>query len=459
MTGVSSKKGGSTLFSAGYTRDSANQLTSDNSAASGTGSYKYTPLNQVCYAGSSNSNACSSPPTGSIAYKYDAADNLTQKGSTQQAFNNADELCWTASTSSACSTPPSGATTYQYDTRGNRTNVAPNGGQAQTLTYDQANGLAKFAAASTTSYGYNGDGLRMCKYVGSSSQPCQQTGATQFLWDMAGSLPALIKDGTTAYVYGPGGLPVEQVNTSATYWLHHDQLGSTRVITDSSGNTQATYTFDPYGGLASSTGTIINPFRFCGQYQDAESGLYYLRARYYDAASGQFASFDPGTGSSRSPYAYVAGNPINSGDPTGLIGGAICANYQWSSGVSLNYHPCIGFTFNTNTHDFHVIVATTVPTWSLQGLPNTFGSPNASISVTGQINNAQEPADLKGVFAYAGGSLGDYTGEYFTSGGKHPIQGCEFGMSGGWPPAEVHGGQSETVVLDVTDPFHIKHYA
>src|SRR5439155_4156706 len=107
-----------------------------------------------------------------LAYKYDTADNLTQKGTTQQAFNNADELCWTASTTGPCASPPTGATTYQYDTRGNRTNVNPAGGQAQTLTYDQANRLTQFTAASTTSYGYNGDGLRMSKYAGSSSQPC-----------------------------------------------------------------------------------------------------------------------------------------------------------------------------------------------------------------------------------------------------------------------------------------------
>jgi len=97
MTAVASVKSGTTLFSAGYTRDAANQLATDTSAASGTGSYKYTPLNQVCYAGSSSTNACSSPPTGSIPYTYDAADNLTKKGTVFQAFNNADELCWTAS--------------------------------------------------------------------------------------------------------------------------------------------------------------------------------------------------------------------------------------------------------------------------------------------------------------------------------------------------------------------------
>ncbi|HLZ25880.1 MAG TPA: RHS repeat-associated core domain-containing protein [Chloroflexota bacterium] len=319
MTNVASVKGGSTtLFSAGYSRDSANQLSSDSSAASGTGSYKYTPLNQVCYAGSSNSNACSSPPSGSIAYAYDAADNLTQKGSTQQAFNNADELCWTAATSGACGSPPSGATTYQFDTRGNRTTVTPSGGQAQALTYDQANRLTKYAAASTTSYGYNGDGLRMCKYAGSSTQPCSAMGTTEYLWDVAGALPLLLKDGSTAYVYGPGGLPLEQVNSSATYWFHHDQIGSTRLVTDSTGSTSATYTFDPYGGLASSTGSITNPFRFQGQYQDAETGWYYLRLRYFDSNTGQFLSADALTSLTRLPYAYVVGNPLNRTDPTGL---------------------------------------------------------------------------------------------------------------------------------------------
>jgi len=321
MTAVASVKGGSTtLFSASYTRDSANRLASDTSAASGTGSYKYTPLNEVCYAGSSSTNACTSPPTGSIPYTYDAADNLTKKGTVQQAFNNADELCWTASTSSSCSTPPSGAATFQYDTRGNRTGVTPSGGQAQTLTFDQANRMTKFAAASTTSYGYNGDGLRMCKYAGSSAQPCSAVGASQFLWDVAGSLPLLLKDGSTAYVYGPGGLPLEQVNTSATYWYHHDQIGSTRLITNSTVSTPhpATYTYDPYGGLASITESITNPFRFSGEYQDSESNLYYLRARYYDSNTAQFISLDPLVELTRQPYSYVADNPLNTLDPLGL---------------------------------------------------------------------------------------------------------------------------------------------
>jgi RHS repeat-associated protein len=224
---------------------------------------------------------------------------------------------------------------------GRQRSVTPTTGQAQTLTYDQANRLTKYAAASTTSYGYNGDGLRMCKVAGSSTQPCQAGGNTQFLWDVAGSLPLLLKDGTTSYIYGPGGLPLEQVNTGATYWYHHDQIGSTRLVTNSSGGTAATYTFDPYGGLAASTnpGGITNPFGFCGQYQDSESGFYYLRARYYDPATAQFNAVDRALGTTRSPYGYVANNPLNAADPSGL-----CRSDDW------------GCLFRSTVHSAYTVV-------------------------------------------------------------------------------------------------------
>jgi RHS repeat-associated protein len=140
----------------------------------------------------------------------------------------------------------------------------------------------------------------------------------QFLWDVAASVPLLLKEGSIAYVYGPGGLPLEQVNGSTVLWLHHDQLGSTRLITDGSGSNQASYAYDAYGNLTANTGSITNPFRYGGQYQDAESGSYYLRARYYDPATGQFLSRDPVVATTREPYSYVQDNPLNGGDPTGL---------------------------------------------------------------------------------------------------------------------------------------------
>jgi RHS repeat-associated protein len=309
LMAISDVKGGTTtLFSATYTRDNANQLTSDSSAPSATRSYKYSPLNQVCYAGSSNGNACGSPPTGGTPYTYDAADNLTQTGATQQSFNGADELCWTATSSGSCASPPSGATTYTFDTRGNRTQIMPPGGGATTLSYDQANRLTTYGSSAT--YAYNGDGLRMSKTVSGTT--------SQFLWDAGNRLPLLIKDGSTAYVYGPTGLPLEQINGSTPLWMHHDQLGSTRLLTDANGTSQASYTFDAYGNLTASTGTATNPLRFAGQYSDNESGLYYLQARYYDPGTGQFTSGDPLESATRQPYSYAGSNPLNMADPSGL---------------------------------------------------------------------------------------------------------------------------------------------
>ena len=453
MTNVASVKGGNTtLFSAGYTRDLANQLTSDSSAASGTGSYKYTALNQLCYAGSSNGNACSSPPTGSIAYKYDAADNLIQKGSTtQQAFNSADELCWTASSSASCASPPSGATTYQYDSRGNRTSVNPSGGQAQTLTYDQGNRLVKYAAASTTSYGYNGDGLRVCKYAGSSTQPCSAVGAIQFLWDLIGLIPLLLKDGATAYIYGPGGAPLEQVNATATYWYHHDQIGSTRLITNSTATAPhpASYTYDPYGGLASISESITNPFRFFGQYQDAESGYYYLRARYYDPATGQFLTCDPKVAITAQPYGYALDNPLSKIDPSGndTTGKCIAAAASFW-GFQASFQACVVID------DQGTIAAT-----NAVSLGGGAAEPGLSVQRVNQYSNAKTVKDLAGPFGFvtvgAGVPVGpvpcagSYTYEHGVNdfGGSSDIWVSEPGFGLGTPGVTAVTGVSNTTTV------------
>jgi RHS repeat-associated protein len=63
---------------------------------------------------------------------------------------------------------------------------------------------------------------------------------------------------------------------------------------------------------------LTTPFMFGGQYLDAESGLYYLRARYYDPTTSQFLTLDPALSKTMSPYAYVSGNPLNGADPSGL---------------------------------------------------------------------------------------------------------------------------------------------
>ena len=212
------------------------------------------------------------------------------------------------------------AGTYADNAQGDRTSQpAPNSGTT-TLTYDQANRLTGFGAIAT--YRYDGDGLRASKTVNNTT--------TNFTWDKADSQPLLLSDGNANYIYGPGGTPLEQINGTNVLYYHHDQLGSTRALTNSSGTVVATYTYDSYGNLTGSTGTASNPFGYAGQYADAESGLIYLRARYYDPSSGQFVTRDPIVGITGQPYAYANDDPINNIDPTGLAGstgqGLYCPN-------------------------------------------------------------------------------------------------------------------------------------
>ena len=333
MTSVSDSNG-STLFSATYTRDSKGQLASDSSQASNQANYKYTALNQLCYAGSSTSNACSSPPASSYPYAFDNADNLTtmenagHTATNAQQFNNADELCWvlpSGGSANACGSVPSGATTFGYDNKGNRTSAVPNAGSATCYTYDQPNRLTAIKTGTGSSctspttegtYAYDGDGIRESKTVSGTT--------THFTWDGVGGNVLQQYDGTTktSFIYGPGGIPVEQIAGSTTTYLHHDQLGSIRLITDSAGatGTATTRTWDPYGNSVSTSGSLTSPFGFTGQYIDSESGLVYLRARYYDPTTAQFLTRDPAVAMTMSPYAYVAGNPLNRTDATGKCG-------------------------------------------------------------------------------------------------------------------------------------------
>ena len=89
---------------------------------------------------------------------------------------------------------------------------------------------------------------------------------------------------------------------------------------DATGTVVNGYTYDVYGKKASSTGSQANEFDFAGQQTDA-TGLQYLRARYYDPATGAFLSRDPmaaSPGWGGNSYAYASGNPVNASDPSGL---------------------------------------------------------------------------------------------------------------------------------------------
>jgi RHS repeat-associated protein len=121
-------------------------------------------------------------------------------------------------------------------------------------------------------------------------------------------------------VYGRGESSIEQINnsTGTVLYLHHDQQGSTRMLTSSTGAKEATFTYGSYGALTGSTGTASTPLGFDAQYTSSDTGLIYLRARSYDPNTAQFVSVDPLVSVTRAPYTYTNDSPLNEVDPTGF---------------------------------------------------------------------------------------------------------------------------------------------
>ena len=89
------------------------------------------------------------------------------------------------------------------------------------------------------------------------------------------------------------------------------------------------YNYDPYGNPTTTGTAVANPFQYAGQFVDLQSGLMYLRARWYDPTTAQFLSSDPITYITRHPYLYAMGDPMNRIDTSGL-----CASSSSSSTLS-----------------------------------------------------------------------------------------------------------------------------
>jgi RHS repeat-associated protein len=113
--------------------------------------------------------------------------------------------------------------------------------------------------------------------------------------------------------------PLAMLRSSTTSYYETDGLGTVTSLSNATGALAQTYTLDSFGNQTASSGSLTNPFKFTGRDFDTGTSLYYYRARYYDPKPGRFLSEDPlGFGQGVNFYAYVANNPVNFVDPTGL---------------------------------------------------------------------------------------------------------------------------------------------
>jgi RHS repeat-associated protein len=213
-----------------------------------------------------------------------------------------------------------GNITYTYDKNGNTVTKTENG-VTTTYTYFAFGRLKSVSDGTTTeSYDYNYQGGRISKTTNGNT--------INYLLDDSGQVYNVLAEyddalnATSIYTYGTDMVSIDNSGT-VSYYLTDGQ-GSTRALTDENGIITDTYTYDAFGNVTSQTGDTYNPYLYNQEQYDANTGLYYLRARYMNPSTGRFISMDAYSGSIYDPmslhkYMYANGNPVMYSDPTGYM--------------------------------------------------------------------------------------------------------------------------------------------
>ncbi len=199
-------------------------------------------------------------------------------------------------------------------------------------------------AVINTSYTYNDSGIRTSQTVDGQTTTYvidvnNPTGYAQVLDEHVGG--QLQK----RYVIGLDVITQTDIVDAASnvyniYHFEYDGHGSNRALLDTSGSVVQRYAYDAYGNAVGfDATTALTTILYCGEHFDVATDQLYLRARYYDAAIGQFKRSDDFTGDPGAPqslhkYLYVHANPIMGIDPTGRMGlvqtlGATGMRFYW----------------------------------------------------------------------------------------------------------------------------------
>ena len=326
-----------------FNRDSFGRVTSIQLPGAGHADYQYDSqgrltslayVNAVCAAGPAfqyaydvSSNVVSATENGrSATYQYDADGRLITAGREGQApetfaFDADGNLTQIGSAppmkyDAAAKLIAVGSTTWNYDAQGNLTSKS----DGTQYTYDALGQLTciDFPDHTYASYQYDALGNRVQKNINGTVTNYAYSGG-QILAEYDGSWTLHAR-----YVYAPGiDRPLAMWRDGKWYFFVRDRLGSVRELLDQTGNTVESYDYDAYGavvgGATGKSVSSLHPFGFASSQYDAESGLCYMRACYYDPAAGRFIERDPwASAGATHPYQYADGDPISLRDPLGL---------------------------------------------------------------------------------------------------------------------------------------------
>ncbi|MHB8125898.1 MAG: RHS repeat-associated core domain-containing protein [Desulfitobacteriaceae bacterium] len=322
-----------------YSYDTTNRLTNINNLGPSNNilsSFAYTYYDNSQIHNVTDSN-------GLTAYEYDGQNRLTKitdpvGNTTAYTFDSVGNRISLVNTVGGVTS----TTSYTYDTLTNQlTSVTNPDGSTVSYTYDtKGNTLRKVDSTGTTGYAYNsnnqltqvtkpnGDVIQFT-YDGDNRRISKNVNGVVTKYQYDGDLIAAETDASgsvlAAYVYDNDGVPVSVTKGGQTYNYHYNGHGDVVSLTNSSGNVVTTYEYDVWGKVTAKTGTVDTPFGYAGQYGyvfDKETGLYFLKSRYYDPEICRFTSRDRFKGfenrpASQNPYTYCENDPISGIDSDG----------------------------------------------------------------------------------------------------------------------------------------------
>ena len=228
-----------------------------------------------------------------------------------------------ADTGPSTTTAPTAAT-YTWDANGQLASKTQSG-RVTRYSFNALHQLLGVALPDGTrvAYGYGPDGNIASR---SKTTPQGAKSTTHYLVDPTARFPRIVAEYddqghlTATFLYGDELLARRKAGVET--YFEHDGHGSVVTLTDVNGGATQTYSYDAWGNAVEAIGSDENEFRYTGELQDPDTGLIYLRARWYDPAVGRFASPDEtsacesciGTGQT---YGYADGDPLNGRDPSG----------------------------------------------------------------------------------------------------------------------------------------------
>ncbi len=295
-----------TIASDVYAYDANDNATSITDAE-GVHTYAYDELNRLT---SATHPAGTSLPVHNETFTYDAVGNrLSDAQRTDYTYDAANRLVSDSSF------------TYTYDADGNMTSRSElASGTTTTFVYNSSDQLVRVEASTYTiaAYKYDMAGKRVEKSVGGV--------VTRYVYDGPNILAVLDASNNLLQLMtqGPGvDAPLIAHSGTSDYFFHADALGSVTTLTDSSGQKVESVEYQAYGkgvvkdagGQMHAASTVGNVFLFAARELDAETGLYYNRARYLDEEAGRFLREDPIARINF--YQYANNNPVKFRDPFG----------------------------------------------------------------------------------------------------------------------------------------------